>query len=158
MILFARCPVMTITEVKCLGWTCCDLLSPAFAVTGSSLGCRQAARMRYCKLLSNSCSLHVLLRAREIPDPVLSKYWQLTMHLCELGCWRSEYKPESTSAVSCLELSQGHNVTHDALLQEGLDHLMHVFWSWVGGEELRGFWAVPPRVPNVQSMSARREH
>lgn len=106
---------------------CCDLLSPAFTVIGTSVGCHQAAGTHYCKLLSNSRSLQVLLRAWEIPAPVLSKCWQPAMRLCELNCRRSEDDPESHSAVSCSELSWGDNVTRDALLHEGLDHLMGFF-------------------------------
>ena len=83
--------------------------------------------MHYCKLLSNSLSLQVLLRAWEIPDPVLCKCWQPAMRLRELDCRRSEDNRESNSAVSCSELSWGDNVARDALLHEGLDHLMRFF-------------------------------
>lgn len=158
MILFARCPLMRAGEVKRPGWACPDLLSPAFTVISTSLGCRRAAGMHYCKSLSDWRSLQVLLRAWDIPDPVLSECWQPAMHLCELDCRRSEDNPESSSAVSCSELSWGDNVARDALLHKGLGHLMCFFWGPVSGEEQHSFWAVPPRIPNVQSMPGRGEH
>lgn len=103
-----------------------DPLSPAFTVIGASLGCRQATRTHDCKSLSSLPRLQVLLRAREIPDPILSKRWQAAMHLCEFA----EGQRMTLKAVSCSELSWGDNVTRDALLQEGLDHLMHFFEAW----------------------------